>query len=78
MMYAWATPEYVLDKMSMEQAILFYQKGMEAKKTDAVIFWGVLGQALRGSEGENIQGLEKFKELHPDGILKDGAWEVSR
>lgn len=76
-MYAWATPEKLLDEMSLEQVILFYRYGWEARKMDAKVFWGVLGQALSGDEKKPI-GLDKFKELHPDGKLENGAWKVSR
>lgn len=80
-MYAWATPEKLLDEMSLEQIILYYRYGWEARKTNAQVYWGVLGQALQGTEagaGEKVHGLEKFKEAHPDAKIVNGAWKVSR
>lgn len=78
-MYAWATPERLLDEMTLDQIIMYYRKGWEARKLKAQVFWGVLGQALQGTEaGEKVQGLEKFKEAHPDAKIENGAWKVSR
>ena len=31
MMYAWATPDYLLWKMSIGQIVMYYNLGMEAK-----------------------------------------------
>ena len=78
-MYAWATPEKLLDEMSLEQLILFYRYGWEARKTMLRYIGVFLGQALQGTEaGEKVQGLEKFKEAHPDAKIENGAWKVSR
>lgn len=88
LMYSWASPDYLFDKMTLPQVLLFFDRGREAeeKKTlnNAVTFWGVLGQALQGEDTENIkekaiQGIQKFKESHPDGTQDEkGAWSVSR
>lgn len=82
-MYAWATPSYVLDEMSLEQVMLYYSKGWEGQKTGAVILWEVLGQALKGPEQGSkdrgkIQGLNEFKRDNPGEKLGNGAWRVSR
>lgn len=76
-MYSWATPEKLLDEMSLEQIILYYRYGWEAQKTQAQLYWGVLGQALSGDE-KKTKSIEEFKKLHPDGKLENGAWKVSR
>ena len=82
-MYAWATPTYILDEMSLEQVMLYYSKGWEGQKTGAVILWGVLGQALKGSETRKkssgrVEGLDEFKKDNPGETLDNGAWRVSR
>jgi hypothetical protein len=84
-MYAWATPDYILNHMSLEQVMLYYSKGWNSKKRGAVILWGVLGQALQGKDPEGtgsrykgIQGLEDFRKDNPGETLDNGAWRVSR
>ncbi len=76
-MYAWATPEKLLDEMSLEQIILFYRYGWEARETEAQMYWGVLGKALSGEEPQK-KSIADFKKLYPDAILENGAWKVSR
>lgn len=79
LMYAWATPDYILDYMSFEQLILFYNKGWEARKTESSIHWGILGQALQGGDKkeQEIRSREKFRQAHPEGKTEDGTWRVS-
>jgi hypothetical protein len=78
-MYAWARPDYLLDFLSLDQLILYHRHGWNAKKTDAQVFFGVLGEILSGDEKKNVKtGLDEFKKSHPEGISKDGAWQVSR
>ena len=77
MMYPWATPEKLLDEMSLDQIIHYHREGWNARKTDAQMFWGVLGEALSGNE-KTSKGLDEFRKSHPEGIVKDGAWTVSR
>lgn len=76
-MYPWATPDYLLDKLSLDQLVMFHRHGWEARKTDAQLFWGVLGQLLSGDEKKS-KTLEEFKKLHPDAQTENGAWKVSR
>lgn len=59
--------------MTLEQVLLYYEKGWEAQKSRAVIFWGVLGEALSGKEGGNGNktenpDLKKFYETYGDKI----------
>jgi hypothetical protein len=77
-MYAWAAPEYLLDRMSMQQVLLYYEKGIEAQKNNAKVFWGVFGQAMNG-EKENKQpeidmddspDLQKFHKLYGNKIKR--------
>lgn len=78
-MYSWATPDYLLDFMSLDQWILYHRNGWKAKKIDSQVFFGVLGEILSGDEKKNVEtGLDEFKKSHPEGLLKDGAWQVSR
>lgn len=79
LMYAWATPDYILDSMSFEQLILYYNKGWEARKTESSLHWGVLGQALQGGDKEDKEkrSREAFRKAHPEGREEGGAWQVS-
>ena len=78
-MYSWATPEKLLDEMSLDQWKLYYNHGWEAKQTENRTNWGILGQLLNGEDtDEKATGIKNFKESYPDGQLKDGAYRVSR
>ncbi len=76
-MYAWATPEYLLYNMSLQQWSKYYNGGWESRKTNANMFWGILGTLLSGSQNgdtgthdKNIDPgkitLEKLKRYYPD------------
>lgn len=74
-MYAWATPEYLLDGMSINQIMLYYEKGIQAQINEAKIFWGVLGDALSEDEGKKKSttdkpDLKKFYDLYGDKIKR--------
>jgi hypothetical protein len=78
-MYAWATPDYLLNHMSLDQWAAYHRLGWDARKTDAQIFWGVLGEAISGDDKTKVKsGLDEFRKSHPDGIEKEGVWKVSR
>lgn len=78
-MYAWATPEKLLDEMSLDQWKLYYIHGWEAKQTADRMNWGILGQLLNGEDSDDkAKNLQNFRESYPDGKLKDGAYRVSR
>ena len=73
-MYAWANPAFLLDEMTLEQVLLYYEKGWETRKSQAVVFWGVLGEALSGKDGEKNEkpDLQKFYETYGDKIKHPG------
>lgn len=79
-MYAWATPEKLLDEMTLDQIILYYREGWESRRLQARVFWGVLGEIMHGNETDEntVSNLAKFKESYPDGVSKNGVWRVSR
>ncbi|MDG6245100.1 MAG: hypothetical protein QCH31_12065 [Methanolobus sp.] len=52
MMYSWASPEYILDKMSLEQVMMYYEKGVKGIELHAKVFWSILGQAM-SSDGKD-------------------------
>ncbi|MDP2217405.1 MAG: hypothetical protein Q8J68_08975 [Methanolobus sp.] len=79
MMYAWAAPEYILDQMSMEQVMMYYEKGVKAVELQAKVFWSVLGQAMSGesgSESEKVSDnsdkpdLKRFHEIYGNVIKR--------
>lgn len=85
-MYAWATPEKLLDEMTLDQIIMYHRKGWEARRMGARVLWGVLGELMQGVDPDEaadeakqrIKGLKKFKDSHPEGKTENGAWEFSR
>ncbi|WP_292461629.1 hypothetical protein [Methanolobus sp.] len=76
-MYSWATPEHLLDRMSMNQVMLYYEKGIKSIELQAKIFWSVLGEALGGQEKASEAGnsdrpdLNKFYELYGNRIKRE-------
>lgn len=47
-MFPWATTEFLLYHMSLDQIIYYYNHGWEAKQTEAKIYWGTYGSLLNG------------------------------
>lgn len=52
-MYAWATPEYLLNHMSIEQILMYYEYGMEHEKNKATILTNQIAVGLFGAEENN-------------------------
>lgn len=78
MMFAWATPDYLLDRMSIEQIVYYYNKGWEARELEAKIHWGTYGQLLQGDDDQKPSENTDFRKSHPDGKIENGAWKLSR
>lgn len=51
-MYAWATPDYLLDHMSLVQILMYYDYGIEHEKNKSRILVGQLGVGFFGAEEE--------------------------
>ncbi len=49
-MYAWATPDYLLDHMSIEQILMYYNYGIDHEKNKATIFTNQIAIGLFGAE----------------------------
>jgi MoxR-like ATPase len=65
MLFAWATPEYLLDRMSIEQVISYYNEGWKAKQTEA----RVCGLLMSSGEDEQVSQaleLDEVKRYYPD------------
>jgi len=45
-MYAWATPEYLLDKMTLEEVFFYYDQGIRFEEFRAQLIISKLGEAL--------------------------------
>ena len=77
-MYAWATPTYLLDEMSLQQWARYYRGGWESRKTNANIFWGVLGEALSGDKNKKTVSIADLKKHYPDGQQTENGYTVTR
>ena len=75
-MYAWATPQYLLDEMSLDQWRLYYNYGWEARQTEYRVNWAILGQLLNGEDPD--KKVKNFRKEHPEGKDENGTWTVSR
>lgn len=84
MMYSWATPEYLLDHMSIPQIMMYYEYGMEHEKNKATILTNQIAVGLFGAEDPNPSkkdyndkpDKEKFYKLYGDRIKKPKESEV--
>lgn len=47
-MFPWASKDYVLDLMSWDQVVYYYNNGWEAKQTEAKVHWGTYGMLMSG------------------------------
>ena len=51
-MFAWATPEYLLDYMTLEEVFFYYDSGMEMEEVRASLIIQKLGEALEEPKNE--------------------------
>jgi len=77
-MYAWATPTYLLDEMSLQQWAKYYRGGWASRKINAHIFWGVLGEALSGEQNKKMGSIADLKKQYPDGKQTENGYTVTR
>jgi hypothetical protein len=81
MLFAWATPEYLLDRMSLEQVVYYFNIGWEAKHTEAKVNWGTYGELLnenpkdKKSARNDVPTRQELEPLFkdPEYEFKDGA-----
>lgn len=59
-MYAWATPDYMLDHMSIEQILMYYEYGIEHEENKATILTNKIA-IMFGAEEK-----KEFKDQTPD------------
>ena len=63
MMYSWATPTYLLDQMSVDQILFYYEKGLNFVELRSNLCWNVLGEAMQQSNKENGNNDRNSEEL---------------
>ena len=66
-MYGWASPDYMLDCMTLLEIINYYENGIKFEETKSRILVGILAQAMGGHETETkaVQGKRIYQE-QPD------------
>lgn len=85
-MYAWATPDYLLDHMSLVQILMYYDYGIEHEKNKSRILVGQLAVGLFGAEEEKPKSKPKtqadekpdreaFYQAYGDKIKRPGGAE---
>ena len=52
-MYGWASPDYMLDCMTLLEIINYYENGIKHEETKAKILVGTLAEAMNGNATEN-------------------------
>ena len=79
MLYSWATPEYMLDRMSLDQIVYYYNIGWVSKKTEATVYWGILGEALSDDgKTKKTVSIDEFRKQYPDGKQTENGYIVTR
>lgn len=64
-MYAWATPEYMLDHMTFDQIIMYYEYGIELEENKATILTNRIAVGLFGAK-EKPKVKRDFDNEKPD------------
>lgn len=49
-MYGWASPDYMLDCMTLLEIINYYENGIKFEETKSRILVGTLAEAMNGNE----------------------------
>lgn len=81
-MYAWATPDYLLDYMSIEQIMMYYEYGLQHEKNKATILTNQIAIGLFGAEESKERDYtstpdkEKFYKHYGDKIKRPDRKEV--
>lgn len=77
--FAWATPEYMLDYMSIDQIFMYYDYGLEQKEIESNILVGRIAVGLLGvkeepkrqkKDNEDTPDKEAFYKLYGDKIKR--------
>ena len=65
--------------LTWEQVKLYYNQGWETKRTEATVYWGILGEAL-SDDGRNKKtvSIEEFRTQYPDGKQTENGYTVTR
>ena len=77
-MFAWATPKYLLEYMTLDEVIFYYDTGMEMEEVRASLIIQKLGEALedpkekKPSPGQSNDKPDKeaFYKRHGDKIKR--------
>ena len=49
-MYGWASPDYMLDKMTLLEILNYYENGIKHEETKSKILVSVLAEAMNATE----------------------------
>lgn len=73
MMFAWATPNYLLDYMSIEEVFYYYDKGLQFEEFRAKLRAGWIGELFNEKKGStpprsDKPDKKKFNQIYGDQI----------
>jgi len=77
-MFAWATPDYMLQRMTMQQIFMYYEYGMEHEENKANILTNRIAVGLFGAKDkpkkakvtDDKPDREAFKKAYGDRIKR--------
>lgn len=74
LMYAWATPKYLLDYMTLEEVFFYYEKGADFEELKAELLVSKIAEALEGKKNKKKDpekpDKEKFYQYYGDYIKR--------
>lgn len=77
-MFAWATPEYMLDHMSLEQIFMYYDYGLEHEENKANILVSRIAVGFFGAEDTRPKKKEYVDTPDKEAFYKQYGDKIKR
>ena len=65
-MYGWATPDYLLNHMSLIQILDYYENGIKFEESKANILVGTLAKAMNGGSDDPKKPPKRIYKEEPE------------
>lgn len=61
-MYGWASPDYLLNRMTLLEILDYYENGLKHEEMKSKILVGILAEAMNATEHTETQGKRIYRE----------------
>ena len=61
-MYGWASPDYMLEQMTLLEILNYYESGIKFEETKARILVGTLAEAMNATEHKKVPEKRIYRE----------------